>query len=336
MKKKVLSLFAIAALVFTLAPPTNVSAKVKISKKSVSITKGKTYTLKVKGAKKKAKWSSSKKSVATVSKKGKVTGKKKGTTTITAKIGKKKYKCKVKVETPSLSATKRSIAVGGKFTLKLNGCSRSKKFYTSNKSVATVSSKGAITAKKKGTAKIRVKISDKSYYCTVSVFNQTPQVGTRSNPANPRNGVTVKTSGGTMYFKLTNTYRGTAAVNQLKSMGEWDEFEYGKWSYYPGTVPVLFVWDVKAVNGYSSYALDGSDIIHPSSLYNSACTQNIAEIPPIYLMGSHEHQDRLNLELYGGASSKMYMTLLVPDGMTSFSNCIYTNTYSPYWIRYNF
>ena len=333
MKKKILSLLAIAALVLTLAPLTDVSAKAKLSKKSITITKGKTYTLKVKGTKKKAKWTSSKKSVATVSKKGKVTGKKRGSATITAKIGKKKYKCKVKVETPSLSITKKSMAVGSNYTLKLNGCSRSKKFYTSNKSVAAVSNKGVITAKKKGTAKIRVKISDKSFYCTVSVYNQ---VGTRANPANPRNGVTIKTSGGTMYFKLINTYRGSAAVNQLKNMGEWDEFEDAEWSYYPGTVPVLFVWDVKAVNGYSSYALDGSDIIHPSSLYNSACTQNIAEIPPIYLMGSHEHQDRLNLELYGGASSKMYMTLLVPDGMTSFSNCIYTNTYSQYWVRYNF
>ena len=71
MKKKILSLFAIAVLVLTLAPPTNVSAKAKISKKSVTITKGKTYTLKVKGTKKKVKWTSSKKSVATVSKKGK-------------------------------------------------------------------------------------------------------------------------------------------------------------------------------------------------------------------------------------------------------------------------
>lgn len=333
MKKKILSLLAIAALVFTLAPPTSVSAKAKISKKSVTVTKGKTYTLKIKGTKKKAKWTSSKKSVATVSKKGKVTGKKRGSTTITAKIGKKKYKCKVKVETPSISTTRMSMAVGSNYVLKLNGCSRSKKFYTSNKSVATVSNKGVISAKKKGSARIIIKISDKSYYCTVSVYDP---IGSRANPANPRNGVTIKTSGGTMYFKLTNTYRGITAINQLKSMGEWDEFEDSEWAYYPGTTPVLFVWDVKAVNGYSSYPLNGSDIIHPSSLYNSTCSQNIAEIPPVYLMSGYEHQDRLNLELYGGASSKMYMTLLVPAGMTSFSSCIYTNTYSQYWVRYNF
>ena len=54
--------------------------------------------MKVKGTKKKPKWSSSKKSVATVSSKGKVVAKKAGSATITAKIGKKKYKCKVTVK----------------------------------------------------------------------------------------------------------------------------------------------------------------------------------------------------------------------------------------------
>lgn len=336
MKKKILSLFAIAVLVLTLAPPTNVSAKAKISKKSVTITKGKTYTLKVKGTKKKVKWTSSKKSVATVSKKGKVTGKKRGSATIIAKIGKKKYKCKVKVETPSLSTTKKSITVGSQYTLKLNGCSRSKKFYSSNKSVATVSSKGVITARKKGTAKIRVKISDKSYYCTVSVFNQTPQVGTRTNPANPRNGVTIKTSEGTMYFKLTNTYRGSTAINQLKSMGEWGSYEEWDYSQNPGTTVVLFCYDVKAVNGYSNYPLTGLEIINSYGLYNGSCTQSINQIEACYLNGPYESKDNVNLTLYSGTSSKMYMALYVPNGMTSFSNRIYTNTYSPYWIRYNF
>lgn len=47
--------------------------------------------------KKKVKWSSSNKKVAVVSSKGKVTAKKVGNCTVTAKVGKKKYKCKVKV-----------------------------------------------------------------------------------------------------------------------------------------------------------------------------------------------------------------------------------------------
>ncbi len=79
----------------------------KLNKKKVTLktTKTKfgvkTYQLKVIGANAKVKWSSSKKSIATVSKKGKITAKKKGTATITAKYRGKKYNCKVTVESVS-------------------------------------------------------------------------------------------------------------------------------------------------------------------------------------------------------------------------------------------
>ena len=64
--------------------------------KKVSLVAGTSTTLKVKG-KKVTKWTTSKKSVATVSKKGKVTGKKAGTATITAtyKGGKATFKVTV-------------------------------------------------------------------------------------------------------------------------------------------------------------------------------------------------------------------------------------------------
>ena len=54
--------------------------------------------LRVKGTKKKVKWSSSKKSIATVSKKGKVRAKKAGKTVITAKVGSKNLKCRITVK----------------------------------------------------------------------------------------------------------------------------------------------------------------------------------------------------------------------------------------------
>lgn len=83
-------------------------AVVKASKKGMNITsrtldKGQKYTLKLKGVKGKAKWSSSKKSVVTVkaAKNGKsavITAKKPGSATITATIGKKKLVCVVKVK----------------------------------------------------------------------------------------------------------------------------------------------------------------------------------------------------------------------------------------------
>lgn len=83
-------------------------AVVKASKKGMNVTsrtldKGQKYTLKFKGVKGKAKWTSSKKSVVTVkaAKNGKsavITAKKPGSATITATIGKKKLVCVVKVK----------------------------------------------------------------------------------------------------------------------------------------------------------------------------------------------------------------------------------------------
>lgn len=72
--------------------------KISLSKKSASLTVGKTITLKLKNAKaSKVKWTTSNKKVATVSK-GKVKAKKAGKATITAKYGKKKYTCKITVK----------------------------------------------------------------------------------------------------------------------------------------------------------------------------------------------------------------------------------------------
>ena len=92
--KKLLTRLFIAMLILTFTPTMNTQAKakIKLNKTKISLQRGKTYTLKVKGTKKKVKWSSNKKTIATVTRKGKVTAKKQGTAVITAKIGKKKYK----------------------------------------------------------------------------------------------------------------------------------------------------------------------------------------------------------------------------------------------------
>lgn len=74
------------------------AASVKINKKSKTIYEGNTYNLKITGTKKKVKWSTSNKKVATVDSKGKVKAKSNGKATITAKVGGKKYTCKVNVK----------------------------------------------------------------------------------------------------------------------------------------------------------------------------------------------------------------------------------------------
>lgn len=99
-------LLSIALLGSSLGIRMNVAsaAKVKISKKSLTLTAGSSLTLKITGTKKKVKWKSSKKSVATVSSKGKVKAKKAGKAVITATVGKKKLKCKVTVKSKTADA----------------------------------------------------------------------------------------------------------------------------------------------------------------------------------------------------------------------------------------
>ena len=113
--KRILTIVLTLALIVTMMPMnlTNVNARTttRLSSKKIVLQVGKTKKLKVKNkpAGVKVVWKSSKKKVATVSKKGKVKAKKAGKTTITAKVGKKKYKCKVVVKrNNSIKVTKPS------------------------------------------------------------------------------------------------------------------------------------------------------------------------------------------------------------------------------------
>lgn len=100
MKKNI---FAVTAFVTMIAMLSiicvDTEAKVRMSKKKLTMEVSKTHTLKLKGVKgKKIIWKSSKPGVVKVNKKGKVTALRKGKATITAKAGKKLYKCAVTVK----------------------------------------------------------------------------------------------------------------------------------------------------------------------------------------------------------------------------------------------
>lgn len=129
---RTLTLMLVLVLIAVAIPATShseveaASKKMKLSATSKKLDIGKSFTLKIytrgdsvldsKGRlavmddkddihywfdyKTKATWKSSNPKVATVSSKGKVTAKKKGTATITAKVGKTTYKCKVTVLRP--------------------------------------------------------------------------------------------------------------------------------------------------------------------------------------------------------------------------------------------
>ena len=143
------------------ATPTPV-AKPGITAKVSQVYVGKNATIKVTKTKVTGKvtFKSSNKKVATVNSKGVITGKKAGKAVITVKVGKYTKKLTVKVKKPSFKLVKSSVKLkkGKKTTIRVKAAPVSKVTYkTSNKKVATVNSKGVVTAKKKGTAKITVK-----------------------------------------------------------------------------------------------------------------------------------------------------------------------------------
>lgn len=106
--KVVLSVILVFAMVFSMfvsaaVPAKAASKKLKLSSKKVTVQVGKTKTIKVKNATKKAKWSvKSGKSVVQLTKKKKasvgIKGKKAGKAVVAAKVGKKTLTCKVTVK----------------------------------------------------------------------------------------------------------------------------------------------------------------------------------------------------------------------------------------------
>lgn len=136
---------------------------VTLNKKTATVYKGKTTTLKatVTGADApKVTFTSSNPKVAAVNKTtGKVTAKAKGSAVITVKCGDVKVTCKVTVKNPTLTLSKTSVSVKVGKTTKITAkaAPSGKVTYKSgNKKIATVSSKGTIKGIKKGTAKITV------------------------------------------------------------------------------------------------------------------------------------------------------------------------------------
>ena len=114
-------------------------------------------------------WKSSNPKIAAVNSKGKVKAKKKGKVTITAEADGCLATCKIKVITAQLSAADLTLNRGKSKTLKVIGTSKKATWKSSDPTVATVSSKGKVKAKKKGTAKITAAIGASTLTCKVTV-----------------------------------------------------------------------------------------------------------------------------------------------------------------------
>lgn len=160
------------AMIMALAMAVPVSAAtVKINKTKVTICTGQTMQLKMVGTKAKPKWSSNSRN-AIVNSIGKVTAKTRGTATITAKIGKKSYRCLVTVEAPKISSANISLYKGKTAQLKMLNTKQKYRWTSSNTKAATVSSTGKISGKSTGTVYVSAKsASGKTFKCKVTVKN---------------------------------------------------------------------------------------------------------------------------------------------------------------------
>ena len=159
----------------------------KLSKTSLTLTEKKTSSIKLNGTTVKVTYVSSNPKIVRVNSRGKITAVKKGSAVITVKANTKKFKCKVTVKTapkpkptvtpkpteapkPSLSATTLTMNKGTVKQLQVKNYKEILVWTSDDPSVATVDSKGKVTAVNLGTTKIRVR--DKSTWrgsCTVRV-----------------------------------------------------------------------------------------------------------------------------------------------------------------------
>lgn len=156
--------------------PTATPTTTPVIPETLTLKKSKTSTLKPASSWKNVKYSTSNKKVATVDKKGKVKAVSVGTAKITVKSGSKKAICIVTVPgTTAIKGIKSTISVkrGKTYTLKpkLSYAGKADRvtYKSSNKKIATVSKKGVIKGKKKGTATITIKSGKVTKKCKVKV-----------------------------------------------------------------------------------------------------------------------------------------------------------------------
>lgn len=151
----------------------------KISKTSMTLNCGSSSQLKVNDTKQKVIWSSNDKNIVTVNSNGKIKGVAVGTTNVIGRVGNKNYTCKVTVNPIFankiiLSHTDIKLYKGETIdiyatVLPSDTANRTITWKSSNNSVATIDSKGKITASGIGKATITATCGSKTATCLVTV-----------------------------------------------------------------------------------------------------------------------------------------------------------------------
>lgn len=143
--------------------------------------------------------------------------------------------------TVSLNKTKATIYVGNTLTLKISGSKQTVKWSTNASKVATVSSKGVVTAKSKGTATITATVGNKKYKCTVTVKEPSISSKTLSINLGSSKALTITGATGTVTWKSSNTSVATVNKNgtvTAKAVGKVKITAKDKYRTYTCTVTV--------------------------------------------------------------------------------------------------
>ncbi len=172
--KILVSVLLVFSLVFQMSSGSQAKAAVKLNMTKVTLTLNNTVDLYLENTSSKPKWSSSKKSVATVDSSGEVTAKGPGTAKITAKVGKKQYVCKINVPKQYLSSKTVTLNAGESKNLRMYGVSKTDDIFwcSDNEDIATISSSGKITAVRNGKTTVYAILNaglGETYSCDVIV-----------------------------------------------------------------------------------------------------------------------------------------------------------------------
>ena len=286
--KRILTVVLTLALLITMMPSnlTGVNAKTvtKLSSKKIVLQVGKTKKLKVKNkpAGVKVTWKSSKKKVATVSKKGKVKAKKAGKTTITAKVGKKKYKCRVIVRNKTNNVSQNVTKPANDNQNVTNKVTVTKPEGTTVRPITTTKPEGTTvrpttTTKPEGTT-VRPTTTTKPEGTTVRPTTTTKPEGTTVRPTTTTKpeGTTVRPTTttkpeGTTVRPITTTKPEETTVRPTEPNVDNDIQAPVGLIHAPGEgLPYHFAWAaVDGADGYNVY-IDG--------VYVTKVTENVADL----------------------------------------------------------
>jgi len=169
----------ISCMLLALCMSFSVQAAPKMAKAAVKLKKGNAYVLRLKGNSKgeKVKWKTSAKSIVKISSKSHnravLKAKGKGTAVITAKIGKKKYTCTVKVGKNKGIPEKLTLTVGDQYKF---SSSKAAKWDLSNAkgslNVGKKMKKAVFTALKTGKCKVKITVGEEEKICVVKIIRK--------------------------------------------------------------------------------------------------------------------------------------------------------------------